>query len=51
MKIMMQVLVLSKLDYCSSLLMGMTDYNLDKLQKIKNGMQNNLQTKKILPCI
>ena len=36
MKIMMQALVLSKLDYCNSLLMGMTDYNLDTLQKIQN---------------
>ena len=35
-KIMMQALVLSKLDYCNSLLMGITDYNLDKLQKIQN---------------
>ena len=44
-KIMMQALVLSKLDYCKSLLMGMTDYNLDKLQKNpKHGMQNNLWT-------
>ena len=36
MKIMMQALLLSKLDYCNSLLMGTTDYNLDKLQKIHN---------------
>ena len=36
MKIMMQTLVLSKLDYCNSLLMGTTDYKLDKLQKIQN---------------
>ena len=36
MKIIMQARVLSKLDYCSSLLIGMTDYNLDKLQKIQN---------------
>ena len=36
MKIMVQALVLSKLDYGNSLLMGMTDYNLDMLQKIQN---------------
>ena len=36
MKIMMQAMVLSKLDYCNNLLMGTTDYNLDKLQKIQN---------------
>ena len=35
-KIMMQALVLSKLDYCNSLFMGTTNYNLDKLQKIQN---------------
>ena len=35
-KIMMQALVLSKLDHCNSLLKGTTDYNLDKLQKIQN---------------
>ena len=35
-KIMIQALVLSKLGYCNSIFMGMTDYNLDKLQKIQN---------------
>ena len=35
-KIMMQALVLSKLDYCNSLFIGTTHYNLDKLQKIQN---------------
>ena len=39
MKIMKQALVISKLDYGNSLLMEMTHYNLDKLQKIqKHGM-------------
>ena len=33
---MMQALALNKLHYCNSLLMGMTGYNLDKLQKIQN---------------
>ena len=35
-KILMQALVLSKLDYCNSLLIGMSQYNLDKLQRIQN---------------
>ena len=35
-KILMQALVLSKLDYCNSLLIGTSEYNLDKLQKIQN---------------
>ena len=35
-EIKMQALVLGKLNYWNSLLMGMTDYNLDKLQKIQN---------------
>ena len=29
-------MVLSKLDYCNSLLIGTTEYNLDKLQRIQN---------------
>ena len=36
MKIVIQVLVLSKLDYCNSLLAGTTGYQLDKLQCIQN---------------
>ena len=32
----MQTLVLSKLDYCNSLLIGVNEYNLNKLQKIQN---------------
>ena len=32
----MQTLVLSKLDYCNSLLIGVNKYNLDKLQRIQN---------------
>ena len=35
-KIQMQTLVLSKLDYCNSLLIGVNEYNLDKLQRIQN---------------
>ena len=35
-KIFMQALVLSKLDYCNSLLIGTSKYNLDKLQRIHN---------------
>ena len=35
-KILMQTLVLSKLDYCNSLLIGVNEYNLDKLQRIQN---------------
>ena len=29
----MQALVLSKLDYCNSLLIGTSEYNLNKLQR------------------
>ena len=35
-KILMQTLVLSKLDYCNSLLIGVNEYNLNKLQRIQN---------------
>ena len=35
-KILMQALVLSKLDYCNSLLIGTSKYNLMKLQRIQN---------------
>ena len=35
-KTLMQALVLSKLDYCNSLLIGTRKYNLDKLQSIQN---------------
>ena len=35
-KIIMQALVLSKLDYCNSLLPGSPEYQLDKLQHIQN---------------
>ena len=35
-KILMQALVLSKLDYCNSLLIGTSKYNLNKLQRIQN---------------
>ena len=33
---LMQALALSKLDYCNSLLIGTSEYNLDKLQRIQN---------------
>ena len=35
-KILMQALALSKLDYCNSLLIGTSEYNIDKLQRIQN---------------
>ena len=35
-KILMQALVLSKIDYCNSLLLGNPKYNLDKLQCMQN---------------
>ena len=35
-KIIVQALVLSKLDYCNSLLFGSPEYQMDKLQHIKN---------------
>ena len=34
--IIMQALVISRLDYCNSLLMGSTKYQLDKLQRVLN---------------
>ena len=35
-KIIVQALVLSKLDYCNSLLLGSSEYQMDKLQCIQN---------------
>ena len=35
-KIIVQALIMSKLDHCNSLLIGLTKYNLQKLQKIQN---------------
>ena len=35
-KILMQVLVLSRLDYCNSTFIGCTQYNLSKLQRVQN---------------
>ena len=35
-KTLVQSLVLSKLDYCNSILLGTTKYNLDKLQHLQN---------------
>ena len=35
-KTLMQALVLIKLDYCNCLLIGTSEYNLDKLQRIQN---------------
>ena len=35
-QIVIQALVLSKLDYCNSLLLGAPDYNIRKIQRIKN---------------
>ena len=35
-KIIVQALIMSKLDYCNSFLIGSTKYNLQKLQKIQN---------------
>ena len=35
-KILIQALVMSKLDYCNSLLVGLVEYQLDKLQHILN---------------
>ena len=36
MKILMQALVLSKMDYCNSLLLSIPKYNLNKLQCMQN---------------
>ena len=35
-RILVQTLVTSKLDYCNSLMLGTTEYNLAKLQRIQN---------------
>ena len=35
-KSIVQVLIISKLDYCNSLLLGSSEYQLDKLQHIQN---------------
>ena len=35
-RILVQALVTSKLDYCNSLMLGSTEYNLAKLQRIQN---------------
>ena len=35
-KILVQLLIMSKLDYCSSILAGSTDYNINKCQRIQN---------------
>ena len=35
-KILVQTLVLSQVDYCNSLLLGISQYNLKKLQRIQN---------------
>ena len=53
-KILMQTLVLSKLDYCNSLFIGVNEYNLNKLQKIQNmacRVINNLKNMTVLPVI
>ena len=53
-KILMQTLVLSKLDYCNSLLIGVNEYNLNKLQRIQNmacQVINNLKNTTVLPVI
>ena len=35
-KILIQLLIMSKLDYCNSILAGSRDYNINKLQRIQN---------------
>ena len=35
-KILVQTIVLSKMDYCNSLLLGTADYKINKLQKLQN---------------
>ena len=35
-KILVQALIISKLDYCNSFLLGITKYNIDKTQRLQN---------------
>ena len=35
-KVLVQTLILMKIDYCNSLLAGSAEYQLDKLQRIQN---------------
>ena len=35
-KIVVQALIMSKLDYCNSLIIGSAEYQLDRLQRIQN---------------
>ena len=39
-KVLVQTLVLSQVDYCNSLLLGMSQYNLKTLQNPKHGCTN-----------
>ena len=49
-QVIVQALVLSKLDYCNSLLTGMANYQIQKLLvNPKHGMQNHHQSAKIWP--
>ena len=35
-QVVVQALVLSRIDYCNSLLMGLAEYQVDMLQRIQN---------------
>ena len=41
-KILVQSLIMPKLDYCNSILAGSTDYNINKLHRIQNATQQPL---------
>ena len=47
-KTIIQALVISKLDYCNSILLGIPNYNIAKTtMNTKYGMQNGVQTPKV----
>ena len=50
-KILVQAMVLSRLDYCNSLMLGTTKYNLKKLQRVQNCAARIVYRKRFVPHI